>query len=95
MIDFILAYSDYVDDYRPLIIDQPEDNLDTRYIYLSLVKQLRDVKDKRQIIIATHNATIVTNSVADKVFVMESDGECGWIEMQGYPGEKKLKLKKK
>ena len=91
MIDFILAYSDYVDDYRPLIIDQPEDNLDTRYIYLSLVKQLRDVKDKRQIIIATHNATIVTNSVADKVFVMESDGECGWIEMQGYPGEKKIK----
>ena len=91
MIDFILAYSDFVDDYRPLIIDQPEDNLDTRYIYLSLVKQLRDVKDKRQIIIATHNATIVTNSVADKVFVMESDGECGWIEMQGYPGEKKIK----
>lgn len=91
MIDFILAYSDYVDDYRPLIIDQPEDNLDTRYIYLSLVKQLRDIKDKRQIIIATHNATIVTNSVADKVFVMESDGECGWIEMQGYPGEKKIK----
>lgn len=91
MLDFILAYSDYSEDYRPLIIDQPEDNLDTRYIYLTLVNQLKSVKDKRQIIIATHNATIVTNAMSDKVFVMESDGEHGWIELQGYPGEIKIK----
>lgn len=91
MLDFILAYSDYSEDYRPLIIDQPEDNLDTRYIYLTLVNQLKSVKDKRQIIIATHNATIVTNAISDKVFVMESDGEHGWIELQGYPGEIKIK----
>ena len=91
MLDFILAYSDYSEDYRPLIIDQPEDNLDTRYIYLTLVNQLKYVKDKRQIIIATHNATIVTNAISDKVFVMESDGKHGWIELQGYPGEIKIK----
>ncbi|MDR7855743.1 Spaf_1101 family AAA-like ATPase [Tissierella sp.] len=92
MLDFILGYSDYAEDYRPLLIDQPEDNLDSQYIYKNLVFQLRKAKTTRQIIIATHNATIVTNAMADQVCVMKSDGEFGWVEALGYPSEKKIKI---
>lgn len=91
MLDFLLAYSDYSKDFRPLIIDQPEDNLDNRYIYRHLVQQFRDVKAQRQIILATHNATIVTNSMTDQVVIMESDGVNEWIESQGYVSEKYIK----
>lgn len=91
MLYFLLAYSDYSKDFRPLIIDQPEDNLDNRYIYRHLVQQFRDVKAQRQIILATHNATIVTNSMTDQVVIMESDGVNGWIESQGYVSEKYIK----
>ncbi|MDO4487151.1 MAG: chromosome segregation protein SMC [Bacillota bacterium] len=91
MLDFILGYGEYIHDYRPLIIDQPEDNLDSRYIHKNLVAQLRQNKEKRQIIIATHNATIVTNAMSDLVCVMESDGNHGWIEASGYPSEYKIK----
>ena len=93
MLSFILGYSEYSNDYRPLIIDQPEDNLDNQYIYRNLVKQLRGVKDKRQVIIATHSATIVTNAKADQVCVMMSDNKHGWIETTGYPGENRIKEK--
>lgn len=91
MLSFILGYSDFSDDYRPLIIDQPEDNLDNRYIYKNLVSTLRDTKEQRQVIIATHNATIVTNAKAEQVCIMESDGYNGWVEKTGYPGEKVIK----
>lgn len=91
MLSFILGYSEYSKDYRPLIIDQPEDNLDNQYIYKNLVKQLRSIKEKRQVIIATHNATIVTNAKADQVCIMCSDNQHGWIETTGYPGETRIK----
>lgn len=91
MFSFVLGYSEYSNDYRPLIIDQPEDNLDNQYIYKNLVSQLRAIKEKRQIIIATHNATIVTNAKADQVCVMNSNNIHGWIEKVGYPGERSIK----
>jgi energy-coupling factor transporter ATP-binding protein EcfA2 len=91
MLDFILGYSEFMHDYRPLLIDQPEDNLDSQYIYNNLVQQLRATKDQRQIIIATHNATIVTNSLAEQVCVLKSNGRHGWIEAVGYPSEKRIK----
>ena len=91
MLSFILGYSEYSKDYRPLIIDQPEDNLDNQYIYKNLVKQLRAVKEKRQVIIATHSATIVTNAKADQVCVMVSDNKHGWVATTGYPGENRIK----
>ena len=91
MLSFVLGYSDYSNDFTPFIIDQPEDNLDNQYIYKNLVKQLRDIKLKRQVIIATHNATIVTNARADQVILMESDYRKGWVETTGYPNEKRIK----
>ena len=90
MLSFVLSYSDFSHDYRPLIIDQPEDNLDNQYIYKNLVKQLRNIKSKRQVIIATHNATIVTNAKAEQVIVMESDNTHGWVKSSGYPNDKRI-----
>ena len=91
MLSFILGYSKYAGDYRPLILDQPEDDLDSQYIYNTLVHTLRETKGERQVIIATHNATIVTNAMADQVCVMDSDNKHGWIECTGYPSEKRIK----
>ena len=91
MLLFILGYSSYVRDERPLIIDQPEDNLDNRYIYENLVKMIRGVKNNKQIILATHNATIVTNTRAEQVIVLESDNQHGKLQAQGYSDEIKIK----
>ena len=91
MLTFVLGYSEYSNDYRPLIMDQPEDNLDSQYIYKNLVDELRTIKSKRQVIIATHNATIVTNAKADQVIVLDSDNQHGWVKASGYPNEIRIK----
>lgn len=91
MLDLILGYGTYIGDKRPILIDQPEDNLDSQYIYNNLVSVLRNIKNERQVIIATHNATIVTNAMSDLVCVMKSDGDHGWIDNLGYPSEKVIK----
>lgn len=90
MLTFVLSYGKYADDLTPLIIDQPEDNLDNRYIYKNLVRKLREMKSERQVIIATHSATIVTNALAEQVIVMKSDNSHGWIADTGYPSDKKI-----
>jgi len=46
------------DSDRPLIIDQPEDNLDGEFIYTTLVPVLRRAKERRQIVIVTHNPNV-------------------------------------
>jgi len=43
---------------RIVILDQPEENFDNRFIYEDVVKILREMKGKRQLFIATHNANI-------------------------------------
>lgn len=91
MLSFILGYSAYIKDERPLIVDQPEDNLDNQYIYETLVKTIRDVKLQKQIIMATHNATIVTNARTEKVVVLDSNGENGKVLDTGYSDERKIK----
>ena len=57
------------DDDRPLIIDQPEENLDPKSIFDELVEKFRRAKLRRQIIIVTHNANLVVNTDADQVIV--------------------------
>jgi energy-coupling factor transporter ATP-binding protein EcfA2 len=57
------------DDDRPLIIDQPEENLDPKSIFDELVERFRRAKLRRQIIIVTHNANLIVNSDADQVIV--------------------------
>ena len=59
---------------EPLILDQPEDDLDNHLIYDLIVNQLRESKQRRQIIVATHNANIVVNGDAEMVIAMTSRG---------------------
>lgn len=57
------------EDSRPLIIDQPEENLDPKSIFAELVPRFREAKKRRQIIIVTHNANLVVNTDAEQVIV--------------------------
>jgi AAA domain len=59
---------------RPLLIDQPEDNLDNAFIYETIVKALRAVRGARQVVFVTHNPNIPVLGDAERVFVLESDG---------------------
>lgn len=63
----------------PLIIDQPEDNLDSEFIYRSLVAALRRAKERRQVIIVTHNANIAVLGDAEKLIVLKSVSDRGYI----------------
>lgn len=61
----------------PLIIDQPEDNLDNAFIAENIVKELRIQKESRQFIFSTHNANIPVFGDAEWIGVMEiENGEC-------------------
>jgi DNA repair exonuclease SbcCD ATPase subunit len=71
----LLIYLDIDKDYRPLIIDQPEENLDNRSVYSTLVEYFRKAKKKRQIIIVTHNANLVVNGDAEQVIVANFEVE--------------------
>ncbi|WP_442114150.1 TrlF family AAA-like ATPase [Pseudomonas sp. NUPR-001] len=56
----------------PLILDQPEDDVDVSFVYHELVPLLRRVKLKRQLIVATHNVNIPVNGDAEFVLALES-----------------------
>jgi hypothetical protein len=56
-------------DDRPLIIDQPEENLDPQSIYDELVPLFQSAKRKRQVIMITHNANLVINTDADQIII--------------------------
>lgn len=55
----------------PLILDQPEDDLDNRLIYDLVVTRLKAAKTTRQVIVVTHNANVVVNADAELVMVMK------------------------
>ncbi|MBP3985757.1 AAA family ATPase [Pseudoxanthomonas helianthi] len=56
-------------DDRPLIIDQPEENLDPKSVFDELVALFVAAKTKRQVIMVTHNANLVINTDADQIIV--------------------------
>lgn len=65
---------------RLLVLDQPEDDLDNRFVYEDVVGLLRDEKGvrdptrRRQVILATHNANIPVNGDAEQVVSLEDEG---------------------
>jgi hypothetical protein len=78
LLAFLLSYGE-----EPLVLDQPEDDLDNHLIYELIVTQLREVKRRRQITVVTHNPNIVVNGDAELVVALvarkgethkESDG---------------------
>jgi len=59
----------------PILIDQPEDDLDNRSIYDELIPFIRKKKIERQIIVVTHNANVVLGGDAEEVIVANQDGQ--------------------
>jgi energy-coupling factor transporter ATP-binding protein EcfA2 len=55
----------------PIIIDQPEDHLDNHFIYTDLVATIKNAKERRQIILVTHDANIVVNGDSEQIIVAE------------------------
>ena len=66
---------DFSEKKCPILIDQPEDNLDNRAIYTELVKYIRDKKKERQIIIVTHNPNIVVGADAEEIIIANQNGK--------------------
>jgi len=76
MLAFLLAFGD-----EPIVLDQPEDDLDNHLIYGLIVRQIRDNKQRRQLIVVTHNPNVVVNGDAELVHVMEfGRGQCYVME---------------
>lgn len=76
LLAFLFSYGE-----EPIILDQPEDDLDNYLIYDLIVGQLRRIKQKRQVIVVTHNANIVVNGDAELVVALvaregETHKEC-------------------
>lgn len=63
-----------LDNPDPLIIDQPEDNLDNAFIAEHIVNELRTSKTKRQYLFATHNANIPVFGDAEWIGVLQEEG---------------------
>lgn len=61
----------------PLIIDQPEDELDSSFVYRELLPMLRTVKNRRQLIFVTHNPNLPVNGDADLVYALHTEDGCG------------------
>jgi energy-coupling factor transporter ATP-binding protein EcfA2 len=71
MLAFLLAYGN-----EPLVLDQPEDDLDNHLIYGLVVQQIRSNKLRRQLIIVTHNPNIVVNGDAELIHVLDFNNQC-------------------
>ncbi len=67
----------------PLIIDQPEDNLDSEFIYKTLVRSLRLIKERRQIIVVTHNANIAVLGDAELIVPLRGASERSVVRDRG------------
>jgi len=75
---FLLSYGE-----EPMVLDQPEDDLDNHLIYDLIVRQLRENKQRRQIIVVTHNPNIVVNGDAELVLALDfRDGQTH-VKVQG------------
>jgi len=59
----------------PILLDQPEDDLDNRSVYDDLVSFIKHKKKKRQIIIVTHNPNLVVGADAEQVIVANQEGQ--------------------
>jgi hypothetical protein len=79
---------------RPLLIDQPEDNLDNAFVFETIVTALRAVKGTRQVIFVTHNPNIPVLGEAERVFVFASDGRRAALRQVGTVDDCKEQIEK-
>ncbi len=67
----------------PLIVDQPEDHLDSEFIYKTLVPVIRAAKERRQVIVVTHNANIAVLGDAELIIALKANNERATITTRG------------
>lgn len=89
ILDLILGYEA---DFAPIIIDQPEDNLAINYINHDLIEMIKKIKENKQVILVSHNATIPMLGDAQNLIICENDGEKLYINSA--PLESEIKGKK-
>ena len=70
-------------DDRPLVVDQPEDELDNRFLFDTVLPALKKLRGRRQVIMATHNANVVVNGDADMVIQLAATARRGWVACFG------------
>jgi ABC-type cobalamin/Fe3+-siderophores transport system ATPase subunit len=75
-----------MEDSRPLIVDQPEENLDNESIYSLLSVYFRKAKQRRQVIIITHNPNLVVNTDAEQVIIASASRTTGVFPDFTYEG---------
>ena len=68
MLQFLLSYGT-----DPLLLDQPEDDLDCLMLSMSVIPAIMSNKKRRQLIIVSHSAPIVVNGDAEYVISMQHD----------------------
>ena len=79
----LLAIAMLAESNDPLIIDQPEDDLDNAFIFKSVVRTLRFIKERRQVIVVTHNANIAVLGDSELLFPMRREGDKGKATERG------------
>lgn len=79
----VIASLAMVEGNSPLVIDQPEDSLDTQFIYDHIVAKLRDQKETRQFILTSHNANIVVAGEAELTHVLSASWDKGTVKSSG------------
>lgn len=77
---------------NPLLVDQPEDNLDNSFVYGTIVSTVRTAKETRQMIFVTHNPNIPVLGGANQILVMKSDGTTATTEKVGSVDECKSEI---
>ena len=65
------------------IRDRPEDNLDSEFIYKTIVKNLKKIKEQRQVIIVTHNANIAVLGDAELIIPLKSTSDKSMVMKHG------------
>lgn len=78
----------------PLVIDQPEDNLDNRHIADVIAPQFLTTKESQQFILTSHNANLVVLTDADLIMHVDSDGSTGSVYESGFLACPKSNIKK-
>lgn len=86
LLAFLLSYGK-----EPIVLDQPEDDLDNHLIYDLIVTQLRNIKQRRQVFVVTHNANIVVNGDAEHVVALVARNGQTQIETGGSLQEKSVR----
>ena len=86
ILSFLLVHGD-----EPLLLDQPEDDLDNALVSELVVEQLRKNKVHRQLLVVTHNANIVVNADAELVMTMDFDGQ---IKLASAGGLQEISVRK-